>query len=726
MSRLLTVSNRLPLSVTKKGDRLSFAPSVGGLATGLASLYKSRPSAWVGWPGIPSGRIDDAESKNICKTLAAENCYPVFLSRYELENYYHGFSNKTIWPLFHYFPLYAKYETSYWNVYRRVNEKFRDRILDIAEAEDEIWVHDYHLMLLPGLLRKALPGAAVGFFLHIPFPSSEIFRLLPWREEILEGLLGADVIGFHTHGYVHHFASSLRHISGHEYVEGRVDAGNRIVNVEAFPMGIDFEKWAGAAEKAEIQKEVEKARKQLRGRKVIVAVDRLDYTKGIPQRLEAFELFLREHPEHRERCTLVMVAVPSRTAVETYAALKKRVDELVGKINGEFGTMGWVPIWYLYRSLPFENLAAFYCLADVALVTPVRDGMNLIAKEFLATKADGSGVLVLSELAGASQELSEALLVNPYHKEQIAASLAAALVMPKEEQRRRNEALRLRLRRYDVTRWAEQFLAALGRAKKGQIELAARRLPREARRRLRRDYRAAERRLLILDYDGTLVPFAPRPEYAQPDAGLIDLLKILSRDERNAVVILSGRPQKTLEMWLGFLDLALVAEHGAWIKERGKKWSPLEPLRDDWKTHLRPIIESYADSIPGSFVEEKDFSLSLHYRAADQELAALRTGQFKDDLFHETVNLGLEILEGNKVLEVRNADVNKGRAALRFLDRERWDFILAVGDDRTDEDVFDVLPPGAYSIKVKLEPSRAHFNVDSVSDARALLRQLAR
>jgi trehalose 6-phosphate synthase/phosphatase len=336
------------------------------------------------------------------------------------------------------------------------------------------------------------------------------------------------------------------------------------------------------------------------------------------------------------------------------------------------------------------------------------------------------GLLVLSELAGASQELSETLLVNPHNKEQIASSLAAALAMPEEEQRRRNEALRGRLRRYDVTTWAEQFLAALARTKKAQAELAARRLPPGARRRLRHDYRAAEKRLLLLDYDGTLVPFAPRPEYAQPDAEVIRLLRTLSRNEHNVVVILSGRRQKTLETWLGFLNVALVAEHGAWIKEHGKTWSSLEPLRNDWKTHLRPIIESYADSIPGSFVEEKDFSLSLHYRTADPELAALRTGQFKDDLCRETVNLGLEILEGNKVLEVRNADVNKGRAALRFLERSRWDFILAVGDDRTDEDVFEVLPAGAYSIKVKLEPSHARFNVDSVSEVRTLLRHLTR
>lgn len=724
--RLLTVSNRLPLSVTKKGGRLSYAPSVGGLATGLASFYKSRPSAWVGWPGIASGRIDDAESRDIRKKLAAESCHPVFLSRYELENYYHGFANKTIWPLFHYFPLYAKYETSYWNVYQRVNEKFRDMVLDIADADDEIWVHDYHLMLLPRLIREARPEAAVGFFLHVPFPSSEIFRLLPWREEILQGLLGADLIGFHTHGYVHHLVSAVRNILGYEYADGKIAAGNRVVKVEAFPMGIDFERWATAGEDEAVQKEAAKALKQLRGRKIILSVDRLDYTKGIPERLEAFELFLQNNPQYRGTVTLIMVAVPSRTAVETYARLKKHVDELVGRINGEFGTVGWVPIWYLYRSLPFHTLAAFYQLADVALVTPLRDGMNLIAKEFCATKAGGRGVLILSELTGASQELGEALLVNPNNKEEIAAALAKALAMPEEDQGRRAEAMCRRLRRYDVTRWAEEFVRELKQTKKEQSELATRRLPPRAREKIVRDYRAAAKRLLLLDYDGTLVLFTQRPEHAKPDGELLRLLAALARDEKNEVVIMSGRERQTLEDWLGALGFSFIADHGAWLKEGGKDWSLIEPLRDDWKIRIRHIIERYADRTPGSHVEEKNFSLALHYRTADPELAAMRTAELKGDLFHETANLNLEILEGNRVIEVRNAGVNKGRAGLRFLNNEPWDFILAIGDDRTDEDVFAVLPDDAYSIKVRFEPSHARFNLDSVADVRALLKELAR
>jgi trehalose 6-phosphate synthase/phosphatase len=726
MPRLITVSNRLPVSVSKKGNELSFQQSIGGLATGLASFFKSRPCAWVGWPGIASGRVEEREKKRIAERLSQERCYPLFLSRYEVENYYHGFANRTVWPLFHYFPLYAAYDKSYWNVYKRVNEKFRDAVLEIAEGDDEIWVHDYHLMLLPGLIREMRPEASVGFFLHIPFPSSEIFRLLPWREEILRGLIGADLVGFHTFGYVHHFAHAVRNVLGYEYAEGELTAGNRVIQVEPFPMGIDFERWATAGEDETVKREIQKGLKQFRGRKIILSIDRLDYTKGIPERLEAFEYFLRQYPEHRERVTLVVVAVPSRTAVDTYAVLKKRVDELVGKINGEFGTVGWVPIWYLYRSLPFHTLAAFYRLADVALITPLRDGMNLIAKEFCATKTEGRGVLILSELTGAAQELSEVLVVNPNNKEEIAASLNEALTMSEDEQRRRNDAVQNRLRRYDVVKWADDFLYELGKAKESQAELAARRLPPKARKKLIRDYRAAANRLLLLDYDGTLVPFAQRPESAKPDDELIGLLAALAQDANNEIVIISGREREALNDWLDVPGLSFIAEHGAWIKEAGQGWLTIEPLRDDWKKHLRHVFERYADRTPGSSVEEKDFSLALHYRAVNPELAALRTGELKEDLFHETANLNLEILEGNRVIEIRNAGVNKGRAALRFLERERWGFILAVGDDRTDEDVFEVLPSEAYSIKVKLEPSRARFNLDSVSEVRTLLRQLTR
>jgi len=303
------------------------------------------------------------------------------------------------------------YSQSLWQSYQRANEVFCDAVASIWEQGDDIWVHDYHLMLLPRLLRQRLRGATIGFFLHIPFPSLEIFRLLPWRKELLEGILGADLVGFHTYDYAGHFLSSVRYLLGHDSVMGKITAGERVVKVDAFPVGIDYERYAGAAEAPATEAERRRFRGNLGDRKMILSIDRLDYTKGIIQRLEAFGLFLDRHPEYREKLTMVLVVVPSRTMVGRYAQLKKQVDELVGAVNGRHGTIGWTPIWYLYRFLPFDSLVALYTAADVALVTPLRDGMNLIAKEYVATRREGKGVLILSETAGAAKELVEACLL---------------------------------------------------------------------------------------------------------------------------------------------------------------------------------------------------------------------------------------------------------------------------------------------------------------------------
>ena len=372
--------------------------------------------------------------------------------------YYHGFCNRTIWPLFHYFPLYTTYSEEYWQAYERVNTAFANIVAGIAKPNDIIWVHDYHLMLLPKLLRERLPRATVGFFLHIPFPSFEVFRLLPWREQIMEGLLGADLIGFHTHDYTGHFLDSAHRLLGYEVAMGQLTVDDRVVRADAFPMGINYDQFSGVASDEKAQAEIKRFRKKTRDCKVILSVDRLDYTKGIPQRLEAFSVFLDNNPKFQRKVIFVLLVVPSRTRVEHYVQLKQQVDGLVGEINGKHGAIGWMPIWYLYRPLPFHSLAALYRLADVALVTPLRDGMNLVAKEYVATKTDGKGVLILSETAGAAQELGEALIINANNQEDIAQALAKALEMPEQEQIERNRIMQKRLRHYNVERWANEFI----------------------------------------------------------------------------------------------------------------------------------------------------------------------------------------------------------------------------------------------------------------------------
>ncbi len=718
MDRLLIVSNRLPVTVIRKKGGLNLQPSVGGLATGLASISRKYNTLWIGWPGVDVKNSE--EEKILEERMKSKGLHPVNLSRSEVNGYYHGFCNKTIWPLFHSFPQYTIYNEEWWNAYKKVNEKFSNVIANIAKSDDIIWIHDYHLMLLPNLLRKEMPDAKIGFFLHIPFPPFEMFRQLPWRKDLLEGLLGADLIGFHIYDYVQNFLQCVHRLLGYEHELGKLIVEDRVVKVDAFPMGIDYDKFKEIASSPEVEEEVKRIRKKLGGRRIILSVDRLDYTKGIPLRLEAFDLFLDKYPEYIGKVTFVLKLVPSRTRVEHYVQLKKHVDELVGKINGKYGDIEWMPVQYIYRFLPFEKLVALYRAADVALITPLRDGMNLVAKEFIASKIDGKGALILSETTGAAFELVEAIIVNPNNKEKIAEALKIALEMPEDEQVDRNRAIQERLRRYNVEKWAEDFIQELNKTKEVQQEFSTKYLMRDVDK-LLKDYRNSSKRLLLLDYDGTLVPHADDPRKVEPDEELIEILAKLSSDQRNTVVIVSGRDKKTLEKWFKNLNVDLVAEHGAAIRKNGE-WKSIEST-DDWKESIRQVLELYVDRTPGSFIEEKEFSIVWHYRKANPELGKRRAAELENVLMSLIAGTDLNILKGDKVIEIRKAGVDKGRAALEWLSNE-WEFILAAGNDVTDEDLFSVLPENSYSIKIGFSPSRAKYYLKSVYELREILKKL--
>ncbi len=726
MSKLIIVSNRLPVTVTKSKGKFKFQPSVGGLVTGIGSLSMAREQVWIGWPGITfSGYKSKVDTKNVKDMLAAENDYPVFLTRNDIEDYYHGFCNEMIWPLFHYFVQYANYDKKFWDSYKRVNESFSKAVLEVAGNDDVIWIHDYHLMLLPELIRKRLPGAKIGFFLHIPFPSSEIFRLIPWCGEILTGLLGADLVGFHTFDYARHFLESVRRVLGYEHTLGQLTLGDHAVRVDTFPMGIDFEKFSSAPRNPEIQKGISKLRGVLKEEyKVILSIDRLDYTKGIPERLRAFDLFLKKNPGYSGKVVFIVVAVPSRTEVEHYKLLKNEVDNLTGRINGQHGKIGWVPIWYMYRSFDFNDLTALYSVADVLFLTPLRDGMNLVAKEYVAARTDEDGVLILGEMAGTAKELGEALIINPNDLEGTADAIKTAITMPLSEQKRRMHSMRNRLRRYDVKRWAYDFMERMKQIKEVQTHLLSKGLSSKSRNKLVKDYRRSKKSLLLIDYDGTLMPFHERPERVIPDKELIDTLSALSRKPGNQLIIISGRDRHTLDSWVGEVSEGLVAEHGVWIKDK-EGWKTIEILSDEWKGEIRPILEVFVDRTPGSFIEEKDYSLVWHFRKVDPALALVRVGELKDVLLHITSNLHVGVLEGNKVIEVKDTSVNKGRATKYWLYKAKWDFVLSIGDDMTDEDIFEALPDSAYSIKVGFGPTKARYNLPSVADVRKLLRELA-
>lgn len=722
MSRTIIVSNRLPVTVLKKNQSIEYKTSEGGLATGLGSVYRHGSNRWIGWPGI--FLEEESDQLQVAADLQADHMHPIFLTKTEIKEYYEGFSNETLWPTFHYFLQYAVYDQKMWETYRRVNQKFCNEVMKIAKPGDTIWIHDYQLLLLPQMLRENLPDSSIGFFQHIPFPSFEVFRLLPWREEILNGMLGADLLGFHTYDDARHFLSSVSRLVGLNNQQGLIDTGKRMVMVDAFPMGIDYEKYAEAAESEEVQKREAAFSQSFQGQKIILSIDRLDYSKGIPQRLEAFENFLIKYPEFHNKVMLLMIVVPSRDQVGKYKELKEEVDELVGRINGTYGDMSWRPINYFYRSFPIESLSAFYRMADVALVTPIRDGMNLVCKEFIASKSDHRGVLILSEMAGASKELSDALLINPNDQNQLVRAMYRALTMPEEEQRFRIEQMQASLQRYNINHWVSLFMDRLSYIKIKQLSMATTPLDVQEAAVLHLEYAQAKNRLIFLDYDGTLVGFQDAPQKARPDQELISLLQQFTADHKNRVVIISGRDRQTLQDWLGQLDVDIIAEHGVWLKEGSEGWQTIRTLQSDWKKDIRPILELQVSRTPGSFIEEKDFSLVWHYRKVEKGLGELRARELHNHLSYLASNINLQVMEGNMVIEIKNTEVNKGAAASRWLEKFPAEFVLALGDDRTDEDTFKAMPPNAYSIKVGNGRSSARYSLESVKDVRRILKEL--
>jgi trehalose 6-phosphate synthase/phosphatase len=733
MSKRFIVSNRLPISLEKKKHEIKVTPSVGGLATGMRSFYKEYDSLWIGWPGITDNRLNAKSKADIELKLEKEKCKPVFLSNNDISKYYEGFSNETIWPLFHYFTEYTNYDESEWEAYKRVNQKFFDVIKTELKEDDIIWIHDYHLFLLPELIRKEFEHISIGFFLHIPFPSYEVFRLLPWRDEIVKGILGADLIGFHTFDYQRHFNSSVRRLLGYEVVFNEIQFDNRQVKVDVFPMGIDYEKFRKAAyDSSQLsQKKSSFISKQIKGfyqrdkkNKIILSIDRLDYSKGIAHRLKAYENFLEKYKSYHGKVILIMVAVPSRTNVDNYIQLKKEIDELVGRINGRFGNFEWMPIWYMFRSLDFKQLIDLYKSSNVALVTPLRDGMNLIAKEFIACRTDQTGVLILSEMAGAAKEMGESLIVNPNNENELSDTIYEALNMSEADQKKRVSTMQHRLQRYNVDKWAHDFMDELMSFKKKREAIVSRRIGNELLTSIKQQYEKANKRIFFLDYDGTLVHFKKRPEDAKPDSTLINLLKQIKNDSKNELVIISGRDKDTLTEWLGNLKIKIIAEHGVWIKEPSEGWEMLETMHDEWKEHVRPILEVFVDRTPGSFLEEKNYSLVFHYRKAEAEFGKLRARELKDQLLSLTINMELEIMEGNKVLEVKNAGINKGKAAQKVLLNQNYDFIFGIGDDWTDEYLFDALPEEAITVKVGLQQTKAKYNVANPGRVRFILNEI--
>lgn len=722
MAKLIIVSNRLPVKLQEKEGELQYKTSEGGLATGLGSIYKQGDNLWIGWPGMV---VDDKKKQEqISKDLRPESMQPVFLTENEIKEFYEGFSNETLWPTFHYFSQYAIYNQQLWETYVEVNQKYCEAVVAQAGPEDTIWVHDYQLLLLPSMLREKLPNSTIGFFQHIPFPSYEVFRLLPWRKELLEGMLGSDLVGFHTYDDMRHFLSSVNRLVGYGSMHGWINTNTRSLLVDSFPMGIDYEKYSSTAAEDEVIKREHIYRGNLNAEKVVLSIDRLDYSKGIAQRLKAFELFLEKYPEFHERVTLLMLVVPSRDAVEKYKELKEEVDELVGRINGKYSRISWNPIQYFYRSYPLETLSAFYRMADVALVTPMRDGMNLVCKEYVASKLDQKGVLILSEMAGASKELSDALIINPNDINQMVETIYTALTMPEEQQIERMNNMQESLQRYNIHHWVSMFMDRLSYVKIKQMSLATSYLDEATILEMNNAYDSASSRLFFLEYDGGLVDYRNRPLMARPDDALLELLSELSKDTKNRVVVVSSREKATMQDWLGELNIDIIAEHGVWIKQRGTGWQTMLSLMDDWKKDIRLILDLYVDRTPASFIEEKEYSLVWHYRRVETGLGEMRARELVNHLNFIASNSNLQVLDGQMSVEIKAQEISKGKASSYWLTKFPHKFVMALGDDWGDEDIFKAMPREAYTIKVGNTYSVAKYHVDTCEEARQTLARL--
>jgi trehalose 6-phosphate synthase/phosphatase len=719
--RLLIVAHRLPSTIRVIDGDVELVASPGGVATGLASAHRDNPGLWIGWPG-PLDGVAETECRRLRERLAASRLVPVELARDEERGAYEGYANAVLWPLFHYETNRLPLDVRDFEIYRSVNERFADVVATLHEPGDLVWIHDYQLTLVPYLLRRRIPDAKIGFFLHIPFPSSDVFRTLPHREAILEGLLAADLVGFHTAAYMRHFASAVQRILGKPVEIDRITHEGRDVHVGVFPMGIDARAFATTATSPAVLKEAFSLQRSS-DEKLLLGIDRLDYTKGIPRRLLAFERLLERHPEWRGNVRFVQIAVPSREGVEAYQEFRSKAEELIGRIHGQFATPDWVPVHWIYRSLSHEEVVALYRAADVMLVTPLRDGMNLVAKEYVASRTDDGGVLVLSEFAGAASELAEAVMINPYDVEATADAFHRALTMPKDEMRRRMRAMRRRVFAFDATLWAERFVDSLGSIQHTREFLAQRPTAPDVIRRIQGDLRAVDYLVLLIDYDGTLVPLARTPELSAPDPEAEQLLLALCRKAETEVHVVSGRSAAYLERWLGDLPVGLHAEHGIYTRIPGAhQWAPCPRIPQDWRGPVLSILHEFAERTPGSLVEEKGVCVAWHYRAADPEFAALQARELRLHLLELLSNKPVEVLIGHKALEVRPQGFHKGRIVEQV--REGAPIaatIVALGDDTTDEDMFAALDDDDISVHVGPGASRASLRVENVDAARRFL-----
>ncbi|WP_430612543.1 bifunctional alpha,alpha-trehalose-phosphate synthase (UDP-forming)/trehalose-phosphatase [Flavobacterium sp. JP2137] len=703
----LIVSNRLPITIVLKNNTFEIIPSTGGLVSGLANLLSRPDTFWMGWVGCEVA--DPALQALITDELWKKKLIPVFLDKDLAVTYYNNFCNEIIWPLCHYEPTLANYQEKGWLAYKEVNNIFCNHINSLASAA-HIWIQDYHLLLLPELLRIKNEQVNSSFFLHIPFPIKEIFMQNPWYLELLNGLLGANSIGFHTHKDRENFLNTA-------YFNGLLQAdkndtfiyNSRVIDISYCPLGIDMLSFKKALDSDPYKFKFLHLKEVFKNLKVVLSVDRMDYSKGITERLEAVGLFLKHYPEHLTRVSFVMILVPSREDIPAYGNLRETVNATVARINSKYGSPSWKPIHFFSTSFCQEELVAFYRFAQVCLVTSLRDGMNLVAKEYIACQQQGDGVLILSKHAGAAVQLQDAILINPYNTTATAAAINTALGMVGIEKLARMKSLFQSIEQFDHHRWNSHFEERRRRfdieekkISKKPLELVGNRLQT-----IKLKYFRAAKRLFLLDYDGTLVPFKPHPKNSVPSQCLLDCLTKLAQNPANIVVIISGRNKEFLEKYLSNKNVFLVSNHGLSGTYPDAQWKKYTHAVAHWKSEVVKLFHLF--SLPGTIIEDKDNSVAWHYR----KVSFAGIIEWKNNLIkaleYMTKNYNCEILQGDCVLEIKPLHYSKGSISQRIISEIQPDFIMAVGDDVTDETIFNILDQEQVSVKIGDKQTKAKY-----------------
>eukprot|EP00392_Amoebophrya_sp_AT5.2_P013228 g13344.t1 len=695
-TRVVVVANRLPVTLKKTGDgaggtKWTGVKSSGGLVTGLSAV-RGMDMTWIGWPGC---EVPEEDRAQVLALLRSFNCYPVWLSQALITLYYNGFANNVIWPLFHYvmppLPVHGVTETTLeqWQAYERANEMFTQAIVDVYEPEALIWVQDYHLMLVPRMFRQRVPDAQIGWFLHTPFPASEYYRALKVREELLQGVLSANLVAFHVYDYIRHFLSSVVQLTSLETSPTGVDAtpiGGCFVRCATIPIGIEPSIFTLALQEPTVLDQIGRLQEQFGNRKVILGVDRLDYMKGIPHKLRAFDRFLSDHEEWLGECVLVQVAVPSRQDVSEYQKLKKLVHEMVGAICGRHSSLAsGPPVVYLDKSIDEQELAALYRIADVCLITSVRDGMNLVSYEFVACQEDKHGVLILSEFAGAVQSLGAgSIRVNPWNLSETAAAIHQALTMGEQERAARHEYAWRTIHKYTAQKWAETFIQTLKESSLECEEFTARVPPLLPYEEFLEEMVASKKRLLLIDLLDCLVPSKRKKDLPMKlyqsllvvPSQVLQCLAALAHDADTTVVLVTMHQKGVMERLFGHLPVILAAENGCLYRGLDGEWrSSVDPETrancDDWMDGCMDIFDYFKERTPGSYTERAEYSVTSYYDNTQADFGAQQARELLIYLWAgPLMNSAAEVVPGTKAVVVRPHGMSRANNLVTILKRE--------------------------------------------------------